>query len=181
MVKYNVASSFAKRVAIIAKLAGSGQELANRAQISRRVIGKYLAGESDPSRERLIAMAEAVGVSVEWLATGRGAMRGGDLPEPTAPKPRTKAADRTPVDYLVLSEALETVQAGVDMMRETQAEYATNELNGNARSAKDKFGAWIEEVWTTASDRDKILVEVQFEKTFPEFTSWLQTQLTAAS
>ena len=42
--------------------------------LSGRIVGKYLAGQSDPSRERLIALAKAANVSVLWLATGEGPM-----------------------------------------------------------------------------------------------------------
>ena len=61
---------FKKRMSIAAKLAGNATELSRKTGISRRAIGTYLAGGSDPTRERLIAIAEASGVSVEWLATG---------------------------------------------------------------------------------------------------------------
>ena len=37
----------------------------------KRVIEKYKYGESEPSLKRLIALANAGGKSVEWLATGK--------------------------------------------------------------------------------------------------------------
>lgn len=40
--------------------------------VTDSAVRKYIAGESEPSRERLVKMADAAGVSVEWLATGRG-------------------------------------------------------------------------------------------------------------
>lgn len=63
---------FKQRMSIAAKLAGNATELSRKTGISRRAIGTYLAGCSDPTRERLIAIANASGVSVEWLATGLG-------------------------------------------------------------------------------------------------------------
>ncbi len=65
-------SSFKERMSIAAKLAGNATELSRRTGISRRAIGTYLSGASDPTRERLVSIAKASGVSVEWLATGRG-------------------------------------------------------------------------------------------------------------
>lgn len=35
-------------------------------------MGDYLSGKSDPSRMRMISIAEAANVSIEWLATGKG-------------------------------------------------------------------------------------------------------------
>ena len=66
--------SFQDRIAEAARLAGGAQSLADKAGLSRRVVGKYLAGKSDPSRERLVRIADAAGVSIEWLASGRGPM-----------------------------------------------------------------------------------------------------------
>jgi len=65
--------SFKERVRYIVRKVGSIKKLAQLANVSPRVVGKYLAGESDPSRKRLISLADAADVSVEWLATGVGA------------------------------------------------------------------------------------------------------------
>lgn len=63
---------FTQRMAYVAKLVGNATVLARRTRISRRAIGTYLSGASDPTRERLVAIAEAAGVCVRWLATGDG-------------------------------------------------------------------------------------------------------------
>lgn len=57
-------------MSIAAKLAGNATELSKKTGISRRAIGTYLSGSSDPTRGRLVSIAKASGVSVEWLATG---------------------------------------------------------------------------------------------------------------
>lgn len=62
---------FVGRMRIAAQYAGNATRLAEATGISRRAIAEYLAGKSDPNRSRLIAIAKAAGVSVEWLATGR--------------------------------------------------------------------------------------------------------------
>ncbi|HYG91170.1 MAG TPA: helix-turn-helix transcriptional regulator [Azospirillum sp.] len=65
-----------------AKLAGNATRLAEKSGISRRAIGEYLAGKAEPSRPRLVAIAAAAGVRVEWLATGEGPMRVDDKSGP---------------------------------------------------------------------------------------------------
>lgn len=66
---------FSKRIKKIIELSGSAEKLANISGMSSRVIGQYLAGKSDPSRIKLMALANAAQVNIEWLATGVGPMR----------------------------------------------------------------------------------------------------------
>ena len=70
---------FAVRVARICEMAGGAAELARRSGLSRRVIDKYIAGGSDPSRQRLVRLAAAADVSLQWLATGKGAAQDGSV------------------------------------------------------------------------------------------------------
>lgn len=63
---------FQERMNILAERVGGFAILARKSGLSRRVLDKYRNGESDPSRLRLVALAAAAGVSVEWLATGTG-------------------------------------------------------------------------------------------------------------
>lgn len=72
-------SSFKERMSIVARLAGNATELSRKTGISRRAIGTYLAGSSDPTRQRLVDMASVAGVSVEWLATGMGDIEPSDV------------------------------------------------------------------------------------------------------
>ncbi|MCA1909239.1 MAG: helix-turn-helix domain-containing protein [Magnetospirillum sp.] len=64
--------AFAGRMEFAAKQAGNATRLAESTGISRRAIGDYLSGNAEPSRPRLIAIAAAAGVRLEWLATGQG-------------------------------------------------------------------------------------------------------------
>lgn len=48
---------------------------ARRCGISEGLIRSYLKAEKQPGMERLVRIADAAGVSIEWLATGRGPMR----------------------------------------------------------------------------------------------------------
>jgi phage repressor protein C with HTH and peptisase S24 domain len=63
---------FLARMNVLVDRAGGATELARRTGLSKRVIDKYRAGESEPNRERLIRLAEGGGVSLAWLVTGHG-------------------------------------------------------------------------------------------------------------
>lgn len=122
--------SFQARIAELAQLLGSAQALADKAGLSRRVVGKYLAGESDPSRERLVALADAAGVNIEWLASGRGPMRGA-LTSPGTFVP-------IPVEDLPI----------------------------------ESIRSWLADWWRAASSRDRVWLQVEMERHFPEYVEW---------
>jgi transcriptional regulator with XRE-family HTH domain len=46
------------------------------ANISESHLYRYISGASEPTASRLVALADAAGVSVDWLATGRGTAHG---------------------------------------------------------------------------------------------------------
>ena len=71
-------SSFTDRIKTIISLVSSADKLAYSAGMSPSLIGKYLSGKTDPTRKKLIALAKAAEVNIEWLATGNGPMREGD-------------------------------------------------------------------------------------------------------
>lgn len=61
--------SFADRIRICARIAGSSDKLAQKAAIPRRTLGEYLKGK-EPKASRVVALARAAGVSPCWLLTG---------------------------------------------------------------------------------------------------------------
>ncbi len=67
--------ALAERIKKCAHIAGSGDALAQKAAIPRRTLETYLSGEAEPKTTRMVAIARAANVSVEWLATGEGEMR----------------------------------------------------------------------------------------------------------
>ncbi len=71
-------NTFANRIATLISLVGSKEKLGKLAQISAVMIGKYETGQSEPSRDKLIALANAAKVNVLWLATGEGPMKRGE-------------------------------------------------------------------------------------------------------
>lgn len=68
---------FSERVMMLARNVGGIMELAKRADLSHQVVRKYVRGVSDPSRQRLVALARAGKVRLDWLATGEGEMHAG--------------------------------------------------------------------------------------------------------
>ncbi|HLW69014.1 MAG TPA: helix-turn-helix domain-containing protein [Candidatus Binataceae bacterium] len=73
-------SGFVKRLKTVIRDAESILALAAKAGVSDSTIHLWLK-DSEPSRKKLIDLAEAAGVSVEWLATGRGEMKADLVPE----------------------------------------------------------------------------------------------------
>lgn len=79
-----------------------------RCGIGESLLRKYLAG-TQPGADKLQALAEAGGVNIEWLVTGRGPKKG-NLPSPGAPNA---------YDLERLSRAIEAVQEGLQAVRRT--------------------------------------------------------------
>jgi transcriptional regulator with XRE-family HTH domain len=95
-------SAFVARLQLILSHWPSADRLARSMGVSPSAFRKWLKGEAEPSRERLIALAEAAQVGVAWLARGEG-------PDPTfasspngAGRSRFNAADVEPSRFLVL-------------------------------------------------------------------------------
>ncbi|HVY14572.1 MAG TPA: S24 family peptidase [Rhodopila sp.] len=65
-------SAFTKRLHMILAHWPSTDRLARAMGVSPSAFRKWLKGEAEPSRERLIALSRAAGVSVAWLAEGEG-------------------------------------------------------------------------------------------------------------
>ena len=82
---------FSGRVETLISRAGGIGPLADASGLSRSVIEKYRHGQSDPSRVRLLALAAAARVSLNWLAAGEGPLElaegagdssAGSIPDP---------------------------------------------------------------------------------------------------
>jgi phage repressor protein C with HTH and peptisase S24 domain len=78
--------------------------------VSPSAFRKWLKGEAEPSRERLVALANATGVSIAWLVTGEG-------PEPdfVAPpgagrraRPRAESHEMDATQFALLPRTPET-------------------------------------------------------------------------
>lgn len=71
-------SGFAGRLQIIIDEHKSAHELAKKAGVSQSGLRKWQNAQSEPGRDKLIALAKAGNVRLEWLATGEGPMREGE-------------------------------------------------------------------------------------------------------
>jgi phage repressor protein C with HTH and peptisase S24 domain len=107
---YRERGKFSIRIKTLATFVGGPKQLSERSGLSRAVIGKYLSGKSDPSRQRLVKLANAAGVSIRWLVTGEGEMSrddqsfvfmpGGEIKDRSAGEPAV-SGDQI-VDHLAL-------------------------------------------------------------------------------
>jgi phage repressor protein C with HTH and peptisase S24 domain len=110
-------SAFVARLRAIAHHWPSADRLARATGVSPSAFRKWLKGEAEPSRERLVALAEAAQVSVGWLATGEG-------PEPRlqtvgkSSRARSEASseDTTSAydDFILLPKHPEAAAAGAE-------------------------------------------------------------------
>ena len=148
-------AAFVERLRILIDRRGSVLGLATSAGLKNSSIHLWLGG-SEPSREKLVKLADAAGVTVEWLAAGRGPMRADLLPEGWLLVPRLKGSSKViheGVDYLALkkdwilslpgspdSDALLLIEAVGDAM----APYIESRdlVLINARDRKLRDGVW---------------------------------------
>lgn len=56
-------------------LAWSQEDLARRMHVSQPTISNWEAGRKSPRTQIMIRLAQVLGVSMEWLSTGRGPMQ----------------------------------------------------------------------------------------------------------
>ena len=61
-----------ERISVAIERAGGATLMSQKAGVSTSVLRKWRSGQSEPQVTSLVNMAMAAGVSVEWLATGRG-------------------------------------------------------------------------------------------------------------
>ncbi|MBW4022915.1 MAG: helix-turn-helix transcriptional regulator [Proteobacteria bacterium] len=103
-------AGFVARLKLVVAQWPSADRLARATGVSPSAFRKWLKGEAEPSRDRLVALAGTAGVSVAWLAQGEG-------PEPDlvsldarARSPDMIGPDRTP--FHLLPKVPEGVAAG---------------------------------------------------------------------
>lgn len=65
-------AAFTARLHMILQHWPSADRLARAMNVSPSAFRKWLRGEAEPSRERLVALADAAKVSIAWLAKGEG-------------------------------------------------------------------------------------------------------------
>lgn len=82
--------SFGERIKELIRLVGSAEKLARATGMSARGIGQYASGTSDPTRSKMLLLADAAGVNVLWLATGEGPKMKGEAEEKALVHPSLK-------------------------------------------------------------------------------------------
>ena len=92
----------------------SADRLARATGVSPSAFRKWLKGVAEPGRDRLVALAEAAGVNVSWLAQGEGAE-----PDPLtlaahahSPRSTDPGGNANIAQYLLLPKRREAVAAG---------------------------------------------------------------------
>src|SRR5579859_7615499 len=65
-------TAFIERLQLILRHWPSADRLARATGVSPSAFRKWLRGEAEPSRERLVSLAQAAGVSSGWLVSGEG-------------------------------------------------------------------------------------------------------------
>jgi transcriptional regulator with XRE-family HTH domain len=81
------------------------KKMSDAAGVSLSQLGRYISGESQPTIEPLVRMAEAAGVNLDWLATGRGS------------KLKADVALYEKYDVETLTEAIETTEVALEAMK----------------------------------------------------------------
>jgi phage repressor protein C with HTH and peptisase S24 domain len=107
-------AAFTARLHLILQHWPSADRLARSMSVSPSAFRKWLRGEAEPSRERLVALADAAQVSIAWLAKGEGpaptiarASQGGGGARSAEP-----ARGIDPARFIVLPKQAEAAAAG---------------------------------------------------------------------
>lgn len=107
-------AAFTARLRMILQNWPSADRLARAMAVSPSAFRKWLRGEAEPSRERLVALADAAKVNIAWLAKGEGPAPTFVKPEPAGGRGRTIEAERgiDPTQFILLPKQAEGVAAG---------------------------------------------------------------------
>jgi len=79
--------------------------------IAQSLIGKYLSGASTPGTDKLVLLANVLGVSLEWLATGEGS------PDQGAESPSKQGFGASEIDLDLLESVATTALTELEARR----------------------------------------------------------------
>jgi len=106
-------AGFAARLQLIVQHWPSVDRLAKATGVSPSAFRKWLKGVAEPSRDRLVALAEAAGVNVSWLAQGEGAAPDAISLAGRGGSPQTlESGGLSPAQFLLLPKRREAAAAG---------------------------------------------------------------------
>jgi hypothetical protein len=92
--------------------AGGQTAVSARSGIKMRSLSNYMTGLNDMKRQTVVTLADACGVTIEWLAAGRGPMRPSDSPAPPMPEP--SSAPPSILDNLDFARMVEAMRFALD-------------------------------------------------------------------
>lgn len=73
MTQFNIDDpAFFSRIREVVAVIGNQSKAAEQIGVTVSSVARWIKGESDPSRTNLVRLAQAAGVSIQWLATGEG-------------------------------------------------------------------------------------------------------------
>ncbi len=155
--KETLKEAFAERIRMLVGEHRSANSFAKLCGIPQSLLRKYLAGISLPGLDKLVAISQATGVRLEWLATGTGPMYGpsrqtdaSDPPRPPRAQsfetPTQRPPQATPgrVDVDLLLERVTTLEKENALLRAKLRERPRHDpLPGKERSDSDRWiKAW---------------------------------------
>ena len=164
-------AAFAARLHIVLRHWPSADRLARAVGVSPSAFRKWLKGEAEPSRERLVALAEAAGVGIAWLARGEG-------PQPEirdargdARMAKTIAGGVDPERFVLLPRQAESAAAGSGtpppVTRSEFIAFSHNWIRETLHLEPDDLmleTAVGESMHPTLSDQDLLLVDARDHK-----------------
>jgi len=100
-------SGIGGRITAIADRVGGKKELARSVGLSESQLHRIIAGESQAKIEIIALIARIGGVTIDWLATGKGPMRLEDAPQP-APGAKEGCARQITLD--IVQQVVEMVE-----------------------------------------------------------------------
>lgn len=89
--------------------AGGQTAISARSGIKMRSLSNYMTGLNDMKRQTVVTLADACGVTIEWLAAGRGPMRPTDSPPSSRRQEDGPAKLFATVDMTRLARCLDAV------------------------------------------------------------------------
>lgn len=155
---------------------GAGARLAEMAKVTPKAASKWLNGESIPGAAKMLALATALDVKVEWLQHGSGQgpvasaidqpRMSADEDQPRALKAAREATEDLGEKYTFIDQYDARAAAGPGYenqhfaLRNTLA-FKTDWLRAKGAKAKNLkvIYAHGESMWPTISDRDVLLVD----------------------
>lgn len=144
----------------------SGRAFAKEVNISYSTLHNYLTNVSSPTLDNLISLANATGVSLEWLATGEGTKKNSNIVERAFERLEKERSEPDEISMLESFESID-VSAGLGSFNEGvtepdgQVPYDNNLLHSLGVKATNCGVFWANgySMQPTIFDGDQLLVD----------------------